>query len=493
MKFPRNRMRLSVALAGTLSAVVPLTVTAQLEEVVVTANKRATSLQDIPLAISVVDAQIVQRSEIRDLLDLQSVVPSLRVPQFQNSVQTNFVIRGFGNGANNPGIEPSVAVFIDGVYRSRSLSRISDLPNIEQIEVLRGPQSTLYGKNASAGVILVNTAKPEFETTGHIEGGVGNYNQRSVRGYVTGPLSDSVAASFGGSSLQRDGYYDNVALGTELNDRDRWALRGELMFDISESTELRVAVDFDELEEACCGTTNLYNGPAGGALAALSIVPGIAYSTEPYEYETKYKTTPWAEITSSSVLESNVPGLPVGASYTDDNDVICSEDLLSDLTIDIEIGMDASTKGRESMHYRLSFDVAMWTMDSFGVPQDVNRNKTNSSIPINWEGTTSITLDANLDATGNRSDENWRVSISLVSMIFLDNYEGIESNYIIDSRGIWWSWCDIDSTVEDPDVMETNKGESSGKSLPSIGPIMSIATILLAAMRRSESVDFDKL
>jgi hypothetical protein len=213
---------------------------------------------------------------------------------------------------------------------------------------------------------------------------------------------------------------------------------------------------------------------------------------EPYEYETKYKTTPWAEITSSSVLESNVPGLPVGASYTDDNDVICSEDLLSDLTVDIEIGMDASTKGRESMHYRLSFDVAMWTMDSFGVPQDVNRNKTNSSIPINWEGTTSIKLDANLDATGNRSDENWRVSVGLVSQIFLDNYGGIESNYIIDSRSIWMSWCYIDSTVEDPDVMEINNGESPAKTLPSIGPIMSIVTILLAAMRRSESVGFDK-
>lgn len=292
MTLPRNRFGLRVALTGALIALLPLTVAAQLEEVVVTANKRATSLQDVPLAVSVVDAQIVQRSEIRDLLDLQSVVPSLRVPQFQNSVQTNFVIRGFGNGANNPGIEPSVAVFIDGVYRSRSLSRISDLPNIEQIEVLRGPQSTLYGKNASAGVILVNTAKPQFETTGHIEGGVGNYNQRSVRGYVTGPLTDSIAASFGGSSLQRDGYFDNVALGTELNDRDRWALRGELMFDISESTELRVAVDFDELEEACCGTTNLFDGPAGGALAALSIVPGTAYSTEPYEYETYLNQDP---------------------------------------------------------------------------------------------------------------------------------------------------------------------------------------------------------
>ena len=213
---------------------------------------------------------------------------------------------------------------------------------------------------------------------------------------------------------------------------------------------------------------------------------------EPHEYETKYKTSPWAEITSSSVLESNIPGLPVGASYSDENDVICSEDLLSDLTVDIEIGMDASTKGRESMHYRLMFYVGMYYMDSFGVPQDVKANETLSTIPINWDGTTSIRLDTNLDATGNRSDENWRVSISLVTQIFLDDYGGIESNYIIDTRAIWWSWCYIDSTVEDPDVMEINNGESSAKTLPSIGPVMSIVTILLAAMRRSESVGFDK-
>ncbi|GIR71652.1 MAG: hypothetical protein CM15mP74_29030 [Halieaceae bacterium] len=129
--------------------------------------------------------------------------------------------------------------------------------------MLRGPQSSLYGKNASAGVILVNTAKPEFETSGQIEIGAGNYNQRSLRGYLTGPLSESVAASLGGSMLERDGYIDNVALGTELNDRDRWALRGELMFEISESTELRVAVDFDELDEKCCGTANVFDGPAG--------------------------------------------------------------------------------------------------------------------------------------------------------------------------------------------------------------------------------------
>ena len=132
---------LCVAVVAVMS--VPSLAQQTMEEVVVTATKRAESIQDVPLSVSVVTGEVIERAEVRDLLDLQSVVPSLRVPQFQNSIQTNFVIRGFGNGANNPGIEPSVAVFVDGVYLSRSQARISDLPNIQQIEVLKGPQSTL--------------------------------------------------------------------------------------------------------------------------------------------------------------------------------------------------------------------------------------------------------------------------------------------------------------------------------------------------------------
>ena len=192
MRFSRQPLSLAIALAGALSASASTTLAQGLEEVVVTANKRATSLQDVPLAVSVVDAQIVQRSEIRDLLDLQSVVPSLRVPQFQNSVQTNFVIRGFGNGANNPGIEPSVAVFIDGVYRSRSLSRISDLPNIEQIEVLRGPQSTLYGKNASAGVFWSCQKSSKRAAMSRLAPATTTSAQSGLR---YRPLSESPAAS----------------------------------------------------------------------------------------------------------------------------------------------------------------------------------------------------------------------------------------------------------------------------------------------------------
>ncbi len=269
----------------TLAAAVLSTISAQsfaqqpMEEVVVTATKRAESIQDVPMSVSVVSGEVLERAEVRDLLDLQSVVPSLRVPQFQNSIQTNFVIRGFGNGANNPGIEPSVAVFVDGVYLSRSQARISDLPNIQQIEVLKGPQSTLYGKNASAGVISVTTKAPEFESRGSVEVGFGNYSQESVRAFYTGPLSDSVAFSLSGTSLSRDGYFDNVPTGTDFNNRNRWSTRADFLIQ-GDDSELRVILDYDEIDEVCCGTANLVNGPAGFALAPLSVVPGQAYIPE---------------------------------------------------------------------------------------------------------------------------------------------------------------------------------------------------------------------
>ena len=131
-----------------------------LEEIIVTASKRQQTLQETPIAVSVTGADTIEKARVLDISDLQTIVPSLRVTTLQTSSNTNFVIRGFGNGANNAGIEPSVGVFIDGVYRSRSAAAIGDLPRLQRVEVLRGPQSTLFGKNASAGVISVVTAPP---------------------------------------------------------------------------------------------------------------------------------------------------------------------------------------------------------------------------------------------------------------------------------------------------------------------------------------------
>ncbi|MEM7452450.1 MAG: TonB-dependent receptor plug domain-containing protein, partial [Pseudomonadota bacterium] len=240
-----------------------------LEEIVVTAAKREQTLQEVPIAVSVTDAETIEKAQIQDVLDLQTVVPSLRVTQLQSSANTNFLIRGFGNGANNPGIEPSVGVFIDGVYRSRTASAISDLPNLERVEVLRGPQSTLFGKNASAGVISVVTRAPQYEWGGNASLLAGNFGAIIARGDVTGPLGENVAFSLSGNVNTRDGYFDNLEDGSEINSRDRWGVRGQLLWDVSDEVSFRLIADYDEIDEDCCGTVNLLNGPTGAAVVGI--------------------------------------------------------------------------------------------------------------------------------------------------------------------------------------------------------------------------------
>ncbi len=243
--------------------------TPQSNVIVVTATKREQTLQEVPVAVSVTTAETIERAQIRDLKDLQTQVPSLRVNQLQSSANTNFLIRGFGNGANNAGIEPSVGVFVDGVYRSRTASQITDLPDVQRVEVLRGPQSTLFGKNASAGVISIVTKEPQFQFGGSAELSYGNYDAIVGKGLVTGPISDSLAFSLAGGINKRDGYLDDRGTGNESNERDRWFTRGQLLFDNGGPLSVRLIGDYDKIDEICCGVVNLRRSDASNAILAL--------------------------------------------------------------------------------------------------------------------------------------------------------------------------------------------------------------------------------
>jgi len=259
--------------------------TRTMQTVTITATKREQTLQDVPIAVSVVDDTTIERAAIVDLNDLQSIIPSLRVGQLQSSANTNFVIRGFGNGANNAGIEPSVGVFIDGVYRSRSASQISDLPNIERVEVLRGPQSTLFGKNASAGVISVVTKKPQYEFGGVVDGTISNENGYRANGYVTGPLAENLAGAVGVTYNKRDGYVEDIGTGTETNERNRWGIRGDLLFEPDVNTSFRLMADYDQIDELCCAAANVVNGPTGAIVQAIG---GQIVPEDPYSYRVAY-------------------------------------------------------------------------------------------------------------------------------------------------------------------------------------------------------------
>ncbi len=256
--------------------------------IIVTGTKRETTLQETPISVSVTSGETLEQAQIRDVLDLQTVAPSLRVSQLQNSSTATFIIRGFGNGDNNFGIEPSVGVFIDGVFRSRSASSLNDLANVQRIEVLNGPQSTLFGKNASAGVISVITRAPQFEFGGAIEASYGNYNNIQVKGDITGPITDSVAFSLDGSYNKRDGYGRIVNLNQDISDRNRYTARGQLLIEPNSNFKIRAIADYSNIDEVCCVVSTLVAGPTAPAVFGV----GGALSTDFFSYDTFLNRVP---------------------------------------------------------------------------------------------------------------------------------------------------------------------------------------------------------
>lgn len=261
-------------------------------QIIVTASKREQTLQETPISVSVTTGETLEQAQIRDVLDLQTVTPSLRVSQLQNSSSSTFIIRGFGNGDNNFGIEPSVGVFIDGVFRSRSASALSDLPNVQRIEVLNGPQSTLFGKNASAGVISVVTRPPQFDFGGSAEVSYGNYNALIVKGDVTGPISDNIAFSIDGSYNIRDGYGTIVNLNEEVSERNRYAARGQLLIEPTPDLSVRLIGDYSKIDEACCVVSTMVAGPTAPAVFGV----GGALSTDFFSYDVFLNKVPENEV-----------------------------------------------------------------------------------------------------------------------------------------------------------------------------------------------------
>ena len=274
-------------------------------EVVVTAAKREQTLQDVPISVSVTSADTLEKAQIVDLKDLQSVVPSLKVTQFQSAGQTNFTIRGFGNGNGNIGIESSVGVFIDGVYRSRSASALADLPDVERIEVLRGPQSTLFGKNVSAGAISVVTKRPQFTWGGRAEATAGNYGSIQANASITGPISETVAFRVYGSVNQRDGYFKNIVTGADVNNKDRYSVRGDLLFEPNSDFSIRIIGDYNKINEECCGAATIFNGPAtlaiGAPISAGGVGKTIGDPARIFERELVYNTAPHNKLTGKGI------------------------------------------------------------------------------------------------------------------------------------------------------------------------------------------------
>ena len=224
-------------------------------DIVVVAQGRAQLLSDVPVAVSAVSAVTLQNSGANDIRQLNQVAPSLLVSSTGSEANGSARIRGIGTVGDNPGLESSVAVIIDGVYRSRSGIGLNELGEIDRVEVLRGPQGTLGGRNASAGVISIFSKKPEFQLGGNFEATYGNYDFIRLAGSITGPLSETLAARLDGVYVQRDGFLNDVRNGTDVNDRDRFFVRGQFLFEPSDMLSFRLIGDYTRRTETCCGAT----------------------------------------------------------------------------------------------------------------------------------------------------------------------------------------------------------------------------------------------
>lgn len=172
-----------------------------IEEIVVTATRREQSIQDVPIAVSAFSGEDLEARGVQDLYGLQEVSPSISVYSSNSTSNGGTIrIRGVGTTGNNPGLEAAVGTFIDDVYRSRAGLAFSDFVDIDRVEVLRGPQGTLFGKNTSAGALHIITKKPEFERAGHLALSVGDFDDRQVQGsYTDGLVEDTLAFRLAGN------------------------------------------------------------------------------------------------------------------------------------------------------------------------------------------------------------------------------------------------------------------------------------------------------
>jgi iron complex outermembrane receptor protein len=214
-----------------------------MEEVTVTAQKRAQSLQDIPVSIQAITESTIRELGATVISDLESSAPSLQTGGIVGSSNQQMGLRGIVDYSRNTGIDARMGIYIDGIYQGRSYSSDQPLLGLERVEILRGPQGTLFGKNTVSGAISLVTRTPDEVFEGQVMGELGNFDYRKVGAYVSGPISDTVFGFLSFSYDESDGYYYNTTLGRDTGSYERWSTRGKLRFVPNDRLEIIVTGD----------------------------------------------------------------------------------------------------------------------------------------------------------------------------------------------------------------------------------------------------------
>jgi iron complex outermembrane receptor protein len=224
---------------------------AAIEEVIVTAQKREEGVQEVPLAVSAYSGQFLEDRQIRNLEDLSDFSPSFNFNAGGTLRNSYVAVRGIGSSGQNAGIDGSVGLYLDGVFIPRQSGLIGSLSDVSAVEVLKGPQGTLYGANTPAGLVNVTTADPTQEFSGSLQVGAGNHGSQETSGFVTGGLTDNLAARATFWQRSNDGY-TKLKTGGRANSREDWGMRLKTLWTPSDSTIVEFAADYSDIVAYCC-------------------------------------------------------------------------------------------------------------------------------------------------------------------------------------------------------------------------------------------------
>lgn len=301
-------------------------------EIVVTAQRRAERLIDVPATVTVLDAEAIAGASIANTFELAQLAPGLQVSN--TGVYTSFVLRGVSSETSGPGAENNVAVYVDGVYYPSKSSGVFDFPDVESIEVLKGPQGTLYGRNATGGAILFKTSDPSFDSTAKLSASYGSFGQKEIKGTVSSGLgTDMLAASLSGFFQRDNGYIKRVSTGESVGGEKSWLLRGKLLFKPSDRIKLTLSGYYYDRRDRTTMAFTTYRGNSSGVLFdpnALTSSYGFDASNNP-----NYLINKTLGLSARADVETGIGDLTLLSGYTDiDNRVYVDGDNSSTTGVD---------------------------------------------------------------------------------------------------------------------------------------------------------------
>lgn len=289
--------------------------TAGLVDIVVTARRQKESAQDVPISLTSISADALRQGQFARVEDMNQFSPSLNIVM-PTPGNTSFSIRGIGANPGAIGLSSSAATFLDGVYLGKLGMSGVDLIDLQQVDVLRGPQGTLFGKNTTAGILDIKTALPSFAWSGIGQVGLGNLGYQQYQAAITGPLSDTLAFRLTGYRSLRNGFVHDSTTGDDYSDQGRWGLRGQLLFKPAGNFTLRIIADYHrEIDSAATAVLTSYGATPAAYQAKLAAI-GATVAIDPNGGTTTMDTAPQVRSTNKGVSGEINWGLGHGLNLT---------------------------------------------------------------------------------------------------------------------------------------------------------------------------------